>query len=76
LDYQGAEDEWSCEVYILQSIEGVVEAVNVQNCTLDDMPRRAHLKTQWKGCPIKPPPLTYRILRKRIRERIAFPFFG
>ena len=26
--YQGADDDWGCDVYILQSIEGVVEAVN------------------------------------------------
>ena len=34
--YQGAEDDWGCDVYIQQSTEGVIEAVNVQNCTLDD----------------------------------------
>jgi antitoxin component YwqK of YwqJK toxin-antitoxin module len=34
--YQGAEDDWGCEVYVLQDIDGTVQAVNVQNCNFDD----------------------------------------
>jgi colicin import membrane protein len=34
--YQGAEDDWSCEVYVQQDIDGTVQAVNVRNCNLDD----------------------------------------
>ena len=42
--YQGAEDGWGCDVSIQQSIEGVVEAVNVQNCTLDDSDKARSFK--------------------------------
>ena len=34
--YQGAEDGWSCKVYVLQDGEGTVQAVNIQKCNLDD----------------------------------------
>jgi colicin import membrane protein len=30
--YRGGEDHWSCEVYILQDVEGNVQTVNVQSC--------------------------------------------
>ena len=32
--YQGAEDDWGCEVYVQQDRDGTVQAVNVQNCNI------------------------------------------
>jgi hypothetical protein len=34
--YQEAEDDWSCLVYVLQDENGKVEAVNIQDCNVDD----------------------------------------
>ena len=30
--YQGAEDDWTCEVYVIQDRQGQVNAVDVRNC--------------------------------------------
>ena len=35
-NYQGAEDDWRCDVYVQQDRDGTVEAVNVQNCKTGD----------------------------------------
>ena len=34
--YQGHEDDWGCEVYVLQDVDGNVQAVDVQKCNVDD----------------------------------------
>ena len=55
--YQGAEDDWGCDVYIKQNIEGVVEAVNVQNCTLDDSDKARSFKNSIERAVYKASPL-------------------
>ncbi len=55
--YQGAEDNWGCDVYVLQSIEGVVEAVDVQNCTLDDSEKARAFKDSIERAVYKSSPL-------------------
>ena len=55
--YQGAEDDWGCDVYIQQSVEGVVEAVNVQNCTLDDSDKARSFKNSIERAVYKASPL-------------------
>ena len=55
--YQGAEDNWGCDVYVLQSIEGVVEAVDVQNCTLDDSEKARAFKNSIERAVYKSSPL-------------------
>jgi len=34
--YQAAEDDWSCEVYVIQDRQGQVKAVDVRNCNVGD----------------------------------------
>jgi len=34
--YQGAKDDWGCNVYVLQDREGNVKVVDVRKCNLDD----------------------------------------
>ena len=34
--YQGAEDDWKCDVYVVQDRDGTVVAVDVRNCNVDD----------------------------------------
>ncbi len=55
--YVGAEDDWGCDVYIKQSIEGVVEAVNVYNCTLDDSDKARSFKNSIERAVYKASPL-------------------
>ena len=35
-NYRGAQDDWGCDVYVLQDVDGNVQAVDVQKCNLDD----------------------------------------
>ena len=35
-NYRGAKDDWGCDVYVLQDVDGNVQAVDVQKCNLDD----------------------------------------
>jgi len=55
--HQGADDDWGCDVYIQQSVEGVVEAVNVQNCTLDDSDKARSFKNSIERAVYKASPL-------------------
>ena len=55
--YQGAEDDWTCDVYVQQSVEGVVESVNVQNCTLDDSDQARAFKNSIERAIYKSSPL-------------------
>jgi len=34
--YQSAEDDWTCEVYVIQDRQGQVKAVDVRNCNVGD----------------------------------------
>lgn len=36
LDYQDAKDDWGCGVYILQDLNGKVQSVNLQSCSIDN----------------------------------------
>ena len=55
--YQGADDDWNCDVYVQQSVEGVVEAVNIQNCTLDDSDQARAFKNSIERAIYKSSPL-------------------
>jgi len=55
--YQGAADDWTCDVYVRQSVEGVVESVNVQNCTLDDSDQARAFKNSIERAIYKSSPL-------------------
>ena len=55
--YQGAEDGWGCEVYVQQDRDGTVEAVNVQNCTLDDSAKAKSFRNSIERAVYKASPL-------------------
>ena len=55
--YQGADDDWTCNVYVLQSVDGVVEAVNIQNCTLDNSDHARAFKNSIERAVYKSSPL-------------------
>ncbi|MGE4570416.1 MAG: cell envelope integrity protein TolA [Gammaproteobacteria bacterium] len=55
--YMGAEDDWGCDVYIIQDEDGYVEAVNVQGCTIDDSDKAASFRNSIERAVYKASPL-------------------
>ena len=55
--YQGAEDDWTCEVYIVQDRDGTVVAVDVRNCNNDDSPKAKSFQNSVKRAVYKASPL-------------------
>ena len=55
--YMGAEDDWGCNVYIIQDENGYVEAVNVQDCTIDDSDKAVSFKNSIERAVYKASPL-------------------
>ena len=56
-NYQGADDDWGCEVYVLQDGDGNVQAVDVQSCTLDDSSQARAFKNSIERAVYKASPL-------------------
>jgi len=55
--YMGAEDDWGCDVYIIQDENGYVEAVNVQDCTIDDSDKAESFRNSIERAVYKASPL-------------------
>jgi colicin import membrane protein len=55
--YMGAEDDWGCDVYIVQNEDGYVEGVNVQGCTIDDSDKAASFRNSIERAVYKASPL-------------------
>ena len=55
--YQGAEDDWGCDVFVQQDIDGTVQAVNIQNCNLDNSEKARAFKNSIERAVYKASPL-------------------
>jgi hypothetical protein len=55
--YNSAEDNWNCQVYILQSDNGTVESVNLQSCEIDNSARARSFKDSIERAVYKSSPL-------------------
>jgi len=55
--YQGADDDWNCDVFVQQSVEGVVEVVNIQNCNTGDSEKARAFKNSIERAVYKSSPL-------------------
>ena len=55
--YQGAKYDWTCQVYVKQDREGNIQAVNVQNCNLDDSEKARAFKNSIERAVYKASPL-------------------
>jgi hypothetical protein len=53
----GAEDNWGCDVYILQDANGKVQSVNVQSCNIDDSAKTKSFKNSIERAVYKASPL-------------------
>ena len=55
--YQGADDDWTCNVYVQQDENGKVEAVRIQNCNLDNSEKARAFKNSIERAVYKASPL-------------------
>ncbi len=60
--YQGAKDNWGCDVHILQDMDGNVQSVNVQSCNIDNNAKAKSFKNSieravYKASPLPKPPI-------------------
>ena len=55
--YQGADDDWTCRVYVLQDENGKVEAVSIQNCNVGDSAKAKAFKNSLERAIYKASPL-------------------
>ena len=42
--YRGGKDNWGCDIRILQDVEGNVQSVNIQSCTVDNNAKEKSFK--------------------------------
>jgi colicin import membrane protein len=55
--YQGAEDDWTAEVYVVQDRDGTVVAVDVRNANVDDSSKAKVFKDSIRRAVYKASPL-------------------
>lgn len=55
--YQGAEDDWTCDVYVIQDRDGTVQAVDVRNCKVNDSSQAQFFKDSIRRAVYKASPL-------------------
>jgi hypothetical protein len=55
--YQSAEDDWTCEVYVVQDRQGQVKAVDVRNCNVGDSARAKSFRDSIERAVYKASPL-------------------
>jgi len=72
--YLGAEDHWSCDVYIIQSEVGDVLAVNIQNCTIDDSSKAKSFKDSIERAVYRASPLPIALDHDLFDAEIMFHF--
>ena len=72
--YMGAEDGWSCDAYIIQDENGYVEAVNVQDCTIDDSDKAESFRSSIERAVYKASPLPIAPNQSVFDSEITFRF--
>ena len=55
--YQGAKDDWGCDVYILQDEDGKIQNVNIQSCKVDNLSKLKSFKNSIERAVYKSSPL-------------------
>jgi len=72
--YMGAGDGWGCDVYIIQDENGYVEAINVQDCTIDDSDKAESFRNSIERAVYKASPLPLAPDRSVFDTEIMFHF--
>ena len=55
--YQGAKDNWGCDVYILQDESGNIQSVNIQSCKVDNKSKMKSFRNSIERAVYKSSPL-------------------
>ena len=56
-NFRGAQKGWGCDVYVLQDRDGTVQAVDVQECNVDDSPQAKSFRDSIERAVYKASPL-------------------
>jgi colicin import membrane protein len=72
--YQGAKDNWSCDVYILQDIDGNVQSVNAQSCNVGNNAKAKSFKNAIERAVYKASPLPAAPNKSVFDREILFHF--
>jgi len=72
--YQGAKDNWSCDVYILQDLSGKVESVSTQSCDVTHLAKKKSFKKAIERAVYKASPLPKAPIKSVFDREILFHF--
>ena len=72
--YQGAQDDWGCDVYILQDLNGNVQSVNLQSCNVSNSARSKVFKDAIERAVYKASPLPHAPDKSVFDREILFYF--
>ncbi|SMN11787.1 TolA protein [uncultured Candidatus Thioglobus sp.] len=74
--YSGAEDNWTCEVHILQNEGGEVKKVELKSCNVDDKSKEKSFKNSIKRAVNKASPLPNAPDKSVFDNQVIFHFKG
>jgi len=72
--YQGAENNWSCDVHILQNSDGKVESVSTQSCNVTHLAKKKAFKNAIERAVYKASPLPKAPISSVFDREILFHF--
>ena len=72
--YQGAQDNWGCDVHILQDADGKVESVNVKSCNITYLAKKKSFKKAIERAVYKASPLPKAPIKSVFDREILFHF--
>jgi len=72
--YPGAEDNWGCDVYILQDSNGNVQGVDLQSCNIDNSAKAKSFKNAIERAVYKTSPLPKAPIKSVFDREILFHF--
>jgi SH3 domain protein len=72
--YQGAKDNWSCDVYILQDVNGKVESVSTQSCSVTYLAKKKAFKKAIEKAVYKASPLPKAPIKSVFDKEILLHF--
>jgi len=72
--YQGAQDDWGCDVYILQDLNGNVQSVNLQSCNVSNSVKAKVFKDAIERAVYKASPLPHAPDKSVFDREILFHF--
>ena len=72
--YQGAKDNWGCDVYILQDESGNIQSVNIQSCKVDNKSKMKSFRNSIERAVYKSSPLPVAPSSKVFDRELLFFF--